>query len=154
MGIVPVSPRFPRKLTFHSPDGEKHYFVLIEDVIGRYMSQIFKDVAEESFVFRVTRNGDMDLDEGLYDEDIDWLLVVEQLLKRRNKQAAVRLQLSKPVRTEIWRYLCSKLQLTEREVIIEQAPLDLSFCFDGFDGLENRQALFYEPLFPVMHEKL
>ena len=39
-------------------------------------------------------------------------------------------------------------------MIIEQAPLDLSFCFDGFDGLENRQALFYEPLFPVMHEKL
>ncbi len=92
MGLVPVSPRFPRKLTFHSPDKQKHYFVLIEDVIGRYMSQIFDDAIEESFVFRVTRNGDMDLDEGLYDEDIDWRLVMEQLLKRRNKQAAVRLQ--------------------------------------------------------------
>ena len=149
MGIVPVSPQFPRKLTFHSPDGENHYFVLIEDVIGRYMPQIFKDVVEESFVFRVTRNGDMDLDEGLYDEDIDWRLVMEQLLKRRSKQAAVRLQLSKPVRTEIWQYLCNKLQLTEREVIIEQAPLDLSFCFGGFDGLEAEDGLFYEPIYAV-----
>lgn len=149
MGIVPVSPQFPRKLTFHSPDGENHYFVLIEDVIGRYMPQIFKDVVEESFVFRVTRNGDMDLDEGLYDEDIDWRLVMEQLLKRRSKQAAVRLQLSKPVRAEIWQYLCNKLQLTEREVIIEQAPLDLSFCFGGFDGLEAEDGLFYEPMYAV-----
>lgn len=149
MGIVPVSPQFPRKLTFHSPDGENHYFVLIEDVIGRYMPQIFKDVVEESFVFRVTRNGDMDMDEGLYDEDIDWRLVMEQLLKRRSKQAAVRLQLSKPVRTEIWQYLCNKLQLTEREVIIEQAPLDLSFCFGGFDGLEAEDGLFYEPIYAV-----
>lgn len=150
MGLVPVSPRFPRKLTFHSPDKQKHYFVLIEDVIGRYMSQIFDDAIEESFVFRVTRNGDMDLDEGLYDEDIDWRLVMEQLLKRRNKQAAVRLQFSKPVRAEIWQYLCNKLQLTEREVIFEHAPLDLSFCFGGFDGLEDRQGLYYEPLYSVV----
>mgnify|MGYP002508739294 CR=1 FL=1 len=85
-------------------------------------------MAEESFVFRVTRNGDMDLDEGLYDEDIDWLLVVEQLLKRRNKQAAVRLQLSKPVRTEIWRYLCSKLQLT--------IPLFLNLLYHGTTFLQ------------------
>ena len=149
MGLVPVSPRFPRKLTFHSPDKQKHYFILIEDVIGRYMSQIFDDAIEESFVFRVTRNGDMDLDEGLYDEDIDWRLVMEQLLKRRNKQAAVRLQFSKPVRAEIWQYLCNKLQLTEREVIFEHAPLDLSFCFGGFDGLEDCQELYYEPRYSV-----
>ena len=50
------------------------------------------------------------MDEGLYDEDIDWRLVMEQLLKRRNKQAAVRLQFSKPVRQDIWQYLCNKLQ--------------------------------------------
>lgn len=145
MGIVPVSPQFPRKLTFHSPDKEKHYFILLEDVIAHYMPQIFNDTVEESFVFRVTRNGDLDMDEGLYDEDIDWRSVMEQLLKRRNKQAAVRLQFSRPVRTEIWQYLCNKLQLTEREVIIEQTPLDLSFCFGNFDGLEEQAELYYEP---------
>ncbi len=80
MGLVPVSPRFPRKLIFHSPDRQRHYFILVEDLIGRYMPQMFNDAVEESFVFRVTRNGDMDLDEGLYDEDIDWRLVMEQLL--------------------------------------------------------------------------
>lgn len=74
------------------------------------MPLIFNDVVEESFVFRVTRNGDMDMDEALYDEDIDWRLVMEKLLKRRNKQAAVRLQFSKPVRAEVWQYLCNKLR--------------------------------------------
>lgn len=149
LGIVPVSPQFPRKLTFHSADHEKHYFILIEDVISHYMPQIFNDAVEDSFVFRVTRNGDMDMDEGLYDEDIDWRLVMEQLLKRRNKQAAVRLQFSKPVQQDIWQYLCNKLQLTEREFIIEQAPLDLSFCFGGFDGLEDHPELFYTPIHSV-----
>lgn len=149
MGVVPVSKSFPRKLVFHSEDGQKHYFALIEDVISHYMTQIFDCAVEDSVVFRVTRNGDMDMDEALYDADIDWRLVMEQLLKRRSKQAAVRLQFSKPVRPEIWQYLCSKLGLTEREVVIEQAPLDLSFCMNGFEGLEQEEGLHYEPRFAV-----
>ena len=149
VGIVPVSPRFQRKVVFHSEDRQSHYFILIEHMIAHYMPQIFHDVVEESFVFRVTRNGDMDLDEGLYDEEMDWRLVMEQLLKRRNKQAAVRLQFSKPVKAEIWQYLCNKLQLTEREMLVERAPLDLSFCFSNFDGLEGYPELFYEPQYAV-----
>lgn len=149
LGIVPVSPQFPRKLVFHSADKQQHFYILIENLIARYMPQIFNDVVEESFVFRVTRNGDMDLDEGLYDADIDWRLVMEQLLKRRSKQAAVRLQLSKPVQAEIWQYLCNKLQLTEREMIVERAPLDLSFCFSGFEGLDAYPELYYEPRYAV-----
>ncbi len=145
LGIVPIPPRMPRKLVFHSEEKTRHYFILLEAVIAHYMPQIFNYAVAESFVFRVTRNGDMDLEEGLYDADIDWRLVMEQLLKRRNKQAAVRLQFSKQVQPEIWQYLCNKLNLSEREMIIEQAPLDLSFCFGGFDGLEAYPELFYEP---------
>ena len=33
---------------------------LIEDMIAHYMPQIFNEAVEESFVFRVTRNGDME----------------------------------------------------------------------------------------------
>ncbi len=153
LAIVPIPTRVPRKLLFHSEDKAQHFFILIENMIAHYMPQIFNDEENDmvagSFVFRVTRNGDMDLDEGLYDADIDWRLVMEQLLKRRNKQAAVRIQFSRPVEKEIWQYLCNKLQLTEREMIVERAPLDLSFCFGGFDGLESKSELFYEPRYPV-----
>ncbi len=113
------------------------------------MPQIFNEDVAECFVFRVTRNGDMDLDEGLYEEDIDWRQIVEQLLKRHNKQAAVRIQFSNEVRQETWQYLCHKLKLTEREIITEHAPLDLSFCADGFEGLEQNPELFYEPRYTV-----
>lgn len=150
LGIVPVPPQVPRKLVFHSADRQQHYFILMEDVIAHYMPQIFNDTAAECFVFRVTRNGDLNLDEGLYDEDIDWRLVMEQLLKRRSKQAPVRLQLSRPVKEDIRQYLCNKLQLSEWELIVERAPLDLSFCFGGFDGLEACPELFYEPQYSVV----
>ncbi len=150
LGIVPVPPRMPRKLVFHSDDKEQHYFVLLEDIIAHYMPQIFSDAEAESFVFRVTRNGDMDLEEGVYDEDIDWRQLMEQLLKRRNKQAAVRLQLSKPIQQKNWQYLCHKLQLTEREMIVEKMPLDLSFCFGKFEGLEVYTELYYEPRYAVV----
>ena len=149
VGIVPVSPCFPRKMTFHSADGQQHYFTLIEDMIAHYMPQIFNEAVEESFVFRVTRNGDMDMEDEVYDEEIDWRLTMEQLLKQRNKQAAVRLQLSRPVRKETWQYLCDKLHLSEREVVIESVPLDLSFCFDGFEGLNQKRELHNEPLYAL-----
>ncbi len=149
IGIVPVPSQVSRKIMFHSADGQNHYFILLEDVIAHYMPQIFNEEAAECFVFRVTRNGDMDLDEGLYEEDIDWRQIVEQLLKRRSKQAAVRIQFSNNVLRETWQYLCHKLKLTEREIIVEHAPLDLSFCFDGFDGLEQHPELFYEPRYAV-----
>lgn len=130
LGVIPIPKLFPRRMMFHDASQDKHYFLLIENLISYYVQEIFADeTLGESFIFRVTRNGDLDIDEGLYDEDIDWRQTMEQLLKKRNKSAAVRLQLSRPVKTEIWKYMCSKLQLTEREVIIESAPLDLSFDF-------------------------
>ena len=145
LGIVPVPSQLSRKIVFHSADGQYHYVVLLEDLMTRYVPQIFNDTVTECFVFRVTRNGDMDFDEGLYEEDTDWRQSVEELLKQRHKQNAVRIQFSREVQEETRNYLCQKLNLTERETMIEEAPLDLSFCFESFDGLEENPALLYKP---------
>ena len=145
LGIVPVPSQLLRKIVFQSADGRNHYVVLLEDLMTRYVPQIFNDTVTECFVFRVTRNGDMDFDEGLYEEDTDWRQSVEELLKQRHKQNAVRIQFSREVQEETRNYLCQKLNLTERETMIEEAPLDLSFCFESFDGLEENPALLYKP---------
>ena len=145
LGIVPVPSQLLRKIVFQSADGRNHYVVLLEDLMARYVPQIFNDTVTECFIFRVTRNGDMDFDEGLYEEDTDWRQSVEELLKQRHKQNAVRIQFSREVQEETRNYLCQKLNLTERETMIEEAPLDLSFCFERFDGLEENPALLYKP---------
>ena len=58
-----------------------------------YASLIFgKDAVQETCLFRVTRNADIDVKEGMMDHDIDYREIMADLLKRRRKLAAVRLQ--------------------------------------------------------------
>ena len=47
---------------------------------------------QKQCLFRVTRNADITVDEGMMDHDIDFRDVMSDLLKKRRKLAAVRLQ--------------------------------------------------------------
>ena len=49
---------------------------------------------QEKCLFRVTRNADIDVKEGMMDHDIDYREIMADLLKRRRKLAAVRLQVT------------------------------------------------------------
>ena len=58
-----------------------------------YAALIFgKENVQEKCLFRVTRNADIDVKEGMMDHDIDYREIMADLLKRRRKLAAVRLQ--------------------------------------------------------------
>ncbi len=151
-GVVPVSCCFERLFVYSSADGKELRFALIEDIIIHFADKIFKKYKIESrFVMRVTRNGDLNMNEGLYDQDIDWRAEMERLLKRRKKSAAVRLQLSTALKPELLHYLCKRLEISEREVIIEGLPLDMSFVYELASRVERLNAdLFFDPLPPVM----
>ncbi len=53
-----------------------------------------KESLQEKCLFRVTRNADIDVKEGMMDHDIDYREIMTELLKRRRKLAAVRLQIT------------------------------------------------------------
>lgn len=151
-GVIPINDTFSRFFTFRGAENKGYRFVLAEDIISYFAEEIFSIYPiKGKFVMRVTRNGDININEGLYDEDIDWRDEMERLLKKRKKATAVRLQLSAVPEPELLDYLCKKLDLTQREVIIEGQPLDLSFVYPLADQLEQEHKnLYYDSLPPVV----
>ena len=151
LGIVPISSQMER-LHFIKKDGAVQ-FALTEELVLHYASSIFgKDSIQEKCLFRVTRNADIDVKEGMMDHDIDYREIMTELLRRRRKLAAVRLQITPAPAPEVERLLCSRLELTRKRVFLQKSPLDLSFFFklSGRMETEGHPALFYTPARPML----
>ena len=151
LGMIPISSQMER-LQLVRRDGHTE-FALTEELVLHYAALIFgKDAVQEKCLFRVTRNADIDVKEGMMDHDIDYREIMADLLKRRRKLAAVRLQITPAPAPEVERLLCSRLELTRKRVFLQKSPLDLSFFFklSGRMEAEGHPALFYTPARPML----
>ena len=96
-GVVQVPSVLPRLLAvagIKTPSGNPatRAFVLLEDLVARHASTIFPGVRIKGlYVFRVTRNFDIEVDE---EEADDLLQSIQQELRRRERGNAVRLEVA------------------------------------------------------------
>ncbi len=151
LGIVPISSQMER-LHFIRKDDET-LFALTEELIFHYAASIFgKESIQEKCLFRVTRNADIDVKEGMMDHDIDYREIMAELLKRRRKLAAVRLQIAPASAPEIERVLCEKLMLTRKRIFTQKSPLDLGFLYKLTARIESdgHPSLFYPVARPML----
>ena len=151
LGMIPISSQMER-LQFVRRDGHTE-FALTEELVLHYAALIFgKDAVQEKCLFRVTRNADIDVKEGMMDHDIDYREIMADLLKRRRKLAAVRLQVTPTAPQEIVRILCGKLELTHKRVFVQKSPLDLSFFYKLTAKMEadGHPELFYPSARPML----
>ena len=151
LGIVPISSQMER-MHIVKKDG-RTLFALVEELVLHYASSIFgKESILESCLFRVTRNADIDVKEGMMDHDIDYREIMTELLKRRRKLAAVRLQVTPEAAPEVQRLLCSRLELSGKRVFVQKSPLDLSFFYKltGKMEAEGNPELFYPSARPML----
>ena len=151
LGMVPISSQMERMQVIRR-DGRTE-FALTEELVLHYASLIFgKDAVQETCLFRVTRNADIDVKEGMMDHDIDYREIMADLLKRRRKLAAVRLQVTPTAPQEIVRILCEKLELTHKRVFAQKSPLDLSFFYKLTSKMEadGHPELFYPAARPML----
>ena len=150
LGIVPISSQMER-MHFVRKDNET-CFALTEELVLHYAALIFgKENVQEKCLFRVTRNADIDVKEGMMDHDIDYREIMADLLKRRRKLAAVRLQVI-PAAPQVAQLLCSRLELTHKRVFVQKSPLDLSFFYKLTARMESdgHPELFYTPARPML----
>ena len=150
LGIVPISSQMER-MHLVRKDNET-LFALTEELVLHYAVLIFgKENVQEKCLFRVTRNADIDVKEGMMDHDIDYREIMADLLKRRRKLAAVRLQVI-PAAPQVTQLLCSRLELTHKRVFVQKSPLDLSFFFKLTGRMESdgHPELFYSPARPML----
>lgn len=146
-GIIPVSQSFP---PFIKLPGDSFRVCLIGDIIMHYADKVFKKYhVKEKTIFKIVRNADIDIQEGLFDEDIDFRDTMKKLLKARKKLCPVRLDLYGEVSPEFKKYLLSKLHLDAAQAFVHHSPLDLKFPFAFEDKVRERKPkLLYPALLP------
>ena len=150
-GIVPISNQFQRVIYVQDEQGIS--FALVEEMMLHFAGLIFgKRAVQARCVFRVTRNADISVDEGMFDQDVDYRTIMSELLKKRRKLAAVRLQVSAKADHTIVSFLCGKLMLSPKQVFEQTAPLDLSVASKLSARLaqDQRPDLFYPPRRPML----
>lgn len=148
LGLIPVTGTFPRMIIL--PDKQRLRFVLVEEVILYYLGSIFENYRIPSkAILRLTRNADINMEEGLYDHDIDLREVMEQLLKKRRKLSPVRLELWGELDEEVLSSLLGYLDLDREYVFRMESPADLSFVFQIRNRIEKgHPEIFYKPFQP------
>ncbi|WP_233261423.1 polyphosphate kinase 1 [Vitiosangium sp. GDMCC 1.1324] len=122
-------------------------FLLMGELIGLCAGDLFPGyVVEHTATFRVTRNWDINIDE---EESEDLLSTVQEELRRRDRGAAVRLELDAVANPQIEAQLVAALKLGPMDVYRQQAPLQPSDLM-GLTDLDPRPELRVEPFVPTV----
>lgn len=148
LAIMPISTGFDR-LVFLPFD--KNKFLPVEEIALKYCAHIFDSYNVVcKTIIRVTRNADISVDEALYDHDMDYRSVMEEMVKNRRKLMPVRLEVQGPANAAILEQLCKKLELSAERVFHNSTPCDMSFGFSLCARFERQGAkeLFYPALLP------
>lgn len=155
LGFLPVPTGLP---AFLSMPGDPGRFIRMETVLSHYAPQLFGEFKlESSCVLCVTRNADLNLDTELLEESgEDIRSRMSKLLKKRASQSAVRLELSRKMSGEFMRLLKGRVGLENKQIYIDQAPLDMHYVYDLAKTLPEAKAaaLRFPPYRPRWPEDL
>nr|WP_295154124.1 polyphosphate kinase 1 [uncultured Ruminococcus sp.] len=149
LGIIGCSEKFERVIFLPRQDDSIAY-VLVEELIYHFTDKIFTGYkVDEKTLMRITRNADIDVDES-FDRELDFRQNMSVLINKRKRLCPVRLQLSKQISEPLQKELCTRLELSKKQVFIEKTPLDLSYVFTIFDKASEKKELFFEPRTPQL----
>ena len=145
IGILPASENLPR-VVFLPGTGK---FILIEELICRYAKQVWENFEiVGKCIFRVTRNADIEIDEGLYDQDVDFRDIMSKLVKKRKKLCPVRLEFQGSPDRDIVSTISKILKIDDGFVFKQNAPLSMGFISALEKRLDKNPELFFHPLTP------
>ncbi|MCM1528715.1 MAG: polyphosphate kinase 1 [Alistipes sp.] len=142
VGVVPVSREHSDRMIPLANNGKR--FILEEEVVLQFAHLMFKGskVSDRALV-RVTRNADIMVN----NKGADFRDRMEELVAKRNKLAAVRLEISDEFSREALDYICKKLKIKNVRVFNSHIPLDLSFLF-RLQELDDAPELHFTPRTP------
>ncbi len=164
LAILPASENLPHvvflpdfKNRMVQPSGR---FVLMEEIICRYAKHVWDNFDLISkCIFRVTRNADIPIDEGLYDHDVDFRDIMVKMVKKRKKLSPVRLEfqtssIDAANSMDLMSSIAKILDIRANFVFQQKSPLSLGFISDIEKRLKNLPELFFKPLTPQNSPKI
>lgn len=147
LAVVQVPSVLSRLVSLPAPQGTVLAVLPLEELIALCAGDLFPGYAvERTAAFRVTRNWDLNVDE---EESADLLSTVQEELRRRDRGAAVRLELDASASAELETALTSALKLGTSDVYRLQGPLQPSDLMMLTD-LDARAELRVEPFVPAV----
>lgn len=146
LGIIPASGIFSRMV--YIPN-KRCRFLLAEELILHFVHESFGGYRIlDKALMRITRNADLEAEEALFDHEVDFRDLMQELIKRRKKLSPIRLELSKQLDKAALDHLCKSLELKHEQVFVDKIPLDLSFVYAIRDRIKDLPELSfgrYEP---------
>ena len=133
-----------------APEGQR-WFVLLEDLIAHHLDALFPGMSvRDSYLFRVTRDADLDLQE---DEADDLLRAIESELQRRRFGEPVRLEIERGMPEYMRELLLGALSLADVDCYEIDGLLATNDLWQLI-GLPDYEALRDEPFMPAIPKRL
>jgi polyphosphate kinase len=133
------------------PSATGRAYVFLETLIAMHLGDLFPGfTVSKTAVFRVTRNWDLLLDE---EDSEDLVSTIQEELRRRDRGAAVRLEIDSSAPADLVKTLTSFLKLGPEDVYPIPGPLQLNDAAVLIDQ-DSRPETHFEPLVPAQPSPL
>lgn len=142
VGIIPVAHEHADRIIPLGSDGKR--FILHEEVVLQFAHLMFKGCKiQDRAIIRVTRNADIMVN----NKGADFRARMEELVVKRTKLAAVRLEITNEFNRQALDYLCKKLKIGNVRVFNSNIPLDLSYLYQ-LQEMDESPELHFETRLP------
>lgn len=135
-GLIPLPRQASRVIKL---PGEGFQFILLENALKTIVDEIFSMyITKRASVICVTRNADIDANDGVDDIDYDYREHMKRILKKRARLAPVRLETDLPLSAVTEKFLLSRLDLKPHQVFVTNVPLDMDYAW-GLYGMVDKK---------------
>jgi polyphosphate kinase len=147
LAVVQVPRILPRLLPYRAAERGVYRYIFIGNLIQAHVHSLFHGVnVKGAYQFRVTRNSDLYLDE---EEAENMLKAIELELRKRNRGAAVRLEVQKECPGHISEQLLQTFGLDNGDLYSVDGPINFARLMPVVSGVD-RPDLKYKPFVPVV----
>lgn len=124
VGIIPIGHEHSERVIPLGNNGKR--FILEEEVVLHFAHLMFKGCkVQDRAVIRVTRNADIQVSS----KGTDFRERMEELVYKRTRLSAVRLEITNEFSRDALDYICKKLKIKNVRVFNSHIPLDLSYLY-------------------------
>ena len=126
-GLIPLPRQAERIIKL---PGKGLQFILLENALKLIVDEVFSMyVTKRASVICVTRNADIDANDGVDEIDYDYREHMKRILKKRARLAPVRLETDTPLSSVTEKFLLKRLNLEPHQVYVTQVPLDMGYAW-------------------------
>lgn len=127
LGIIPLPHQASRVIEL---PGKGFNYILLEDALEAYAPQVYSMYkVKHTNIICVTRNADIDVNEGVDEQDEDYRSYMKKILKKRARLLPVRLEARRTLSPVVSEFLLKRLSLDEHQVFVTSVPFNMGYSY-------------------------